>query len=75
MIGILLKGCRALPRYLGNGIELEWKKALRRTLETGINAANKKAEISVLGICWHHSRRDEKIIAARVKEWIGPNSL
>jgi len=39
-----------------------------------VTVPNKTAELSVLGIHWHHSRKDEKIVTARMKEWLSTNS-
>jgi len=74
VISIHLGDCRA-PRT-GNGAqEKEWKRLYRARIEVALKKVAPEATVLVLGISYHFSRRNEKVVTVQVENWLPRNQV
>jgi len=75
IVKVHLRGCRAPPTAMAKGKELEWKRSLRNKVEAALKKADLGAQTSVLGTSYHFSRRNEKVVTVRVRNWTSKNEV
>ena len=75
LLKIHLKGCRAPSTTTAKGREIEWKRTLRSKVEAALKRAEPGAQSSVLSMSYHFSRRNEKVVTVRVRNWTSKNEV
>ena len=75
LLKIHLSGCRAPPTATAKGREMEWKRSLRSKVEAALRKADPGAQSSVLGTSYHFSKRNEKVVTVRVRNWTSKNQV